>query len=195
MGETNHAKKSELISGASTCRLCRQTFAAAPLMVSPSNPTAVNNPAAQASLDLMRHLMTKHTKVDVSMQTQAAQFLGMLRLSAFRLADDSVARQRDYLRWYAHQATLNARVADEKIKAKAEELAATVVEFAEAKYFPTAFPSNVDDNLRKELSAIVSELIAGTLRELRNELQEPERYPNGPDTLFSELDKTSVTLR
>jgi hypothetical protein len=183
------------IVGINTCKICRKTFSGPrALFINPTNPTATS-PAAQASVDLMEHVMREHPAIDRDMQTQSAQFLGVLRLMAFTLFDKAVAKQRDYLRWYVHQSTLNAQISDAKLEKRAEQLAELALDVVDSSllYVKAHSSGEVASDARAKLKARIAEGIAIAISELRAELQEPGKYPNGPETVLLHLEKAGIS--
>jgi hypothetical protein len=173
--------------GLNTCKLCGETFTSPRhLEVLPANPTA-NSRGAQAAVELMKHIDARHLREAKGIAAQAAQFSGMLYLACFTLHDQGTAQQADYIRWYVHQMTLIAQVKNATIEKKSLELANAIVGLTEANHFQGDEAPEHVNNGREILEKTVADLIAATVTMLRDALQEPAKYPGGPEVIARRL--------
>lgn len=175
-----------------TCKLCLTNFAApSALQIDPRNPTATS-PEAQAAEALMLHVFNEHKSVDQRLQVFAAQYLGVMRLDCFKLRDPAVQKQGDYLRWYVHQFTLLQQITDELLATKTREISDAILQLTEANHFNGDLPPNVQASRAVLLSTIV-DIIGATVKEIRDTLQEPKKYPNGPQTVAKMIDDARIS--
>jgi len=110
------------ISSTVTCKLCRRVFVKPPgAIIQPGAGT--NARLAEFAGNLRQHFIEKHARENGAVELQGMQFIAMLRLLSFDIRDRELAEQHDFLRWQVHQATLTARLADDKLELRAAELA------------------------------------------------------------------------
>jgi hypothetical protein len=114
------------------------------------------------------HIVEKHPQQFELASTLGAEFQGMLILMNFESRDPEVLDQRNYYRWKVHQATLKMKIDDQSIDRKVAET------------IDLARKSETTD-----FFADIGERFVKLLRELRDNLQEPDAYkvsdlPNPP---------------
>jgi len=182
MSESNHQNHKPAAANAHTmgltiCNLCGKKF---------SGPSAlvIGQPAIQPYLEeITKHFIKAHKEEEQAIGIKALEFLGMLRLMNFRTADPDIAKQIDYLRWQIHQQTLSARIPDDKLIERTEEVAARLVEMfcavlkmacdAKVESMPTVM-GELEPIMRKN----VRETLEVIFRGIRDVLQEPNKYPS-----------------
>lgn len=160
------------VSGICTCKLCGQQFTGpAVLMIKPGQTAHTHQRLKEFMEALARHVIEKHDGHDSAMQMKAHEYLAMLRLLNFTLADRELSEQRDYFRWSVHQATLNATISDAAITGVSGQLAEEIAD--------EALPGvTVPDH--EKLKGFIAAKIAAALTDLRKELQEPGKFSVSP---------------
>jgi hypothetical protein len=118
---------------------------------------------------ISEHFINDHAEHDRALQIKALEFLGMLRLRNYKTIDPGLVEQRDFLRWTIHQATLNASISDETIKAEGAKFANKLIDEICAQCGIKEPPGLAQ---RGMVARDLIELLTG----FRNELQEPGRY-------------------
>jgi hypothetical protein len=161
------------IARVTACRLCPKKF------YGPSfTAAALIGQDKNAKLDrwmkeLALHVATEHTKENDVMQLQALEYLGLLRMLNYSTQDPELGEQIDFLRWRTHQATLAARVPDDKIKEKCHVLSVRLIDelfsaLPEVPYYLQAMRHALIDKLNEAITAHTIEL--------RDLLEEPGKY-------------------
>ena len=145
--------------------ICGKSFTApAALIIQPGQQTNGRVPQFMASL--AEHIITGHPRLNKHLEARALEFMGMLRLQNFILSNDpELTRQRDYLRWSVHQATLNAQFSDERIEEFCEMIAERCAEIMTR---PDIDPA--------ERVPMIKGLLGDVLLGMRDQLQEPGKH-------------------
>lgn len=166
------------IAGICNCRLCGTKITGpAGLIIAPG--AATNGRVAQYMQNLAGHIINGHKKENSNMETQALEYLGLLRMTMYSTTDKSIIEQRDFLRWKIHQSTLAHTLSDEQMDAASKEFATQFVDdVIAALHGPRpekGWPAHIE-LLRTSLAAVTSTKLYGIVDDFRRLIQEPGRY-------------------
>jgi len=166
------------LTALATCKLCGRAFSGPRAIVLTGEPNlSAATRIAQYGAQLKQHIEDTHPEDWQQIQLASWEYQGLLMYSMFETTDQALKKQQDLCRWHIHQRTLTASISDDAIKEKARELAAAAVDLSKANLLlePTE-PAHVAVVTPKLIEAIAAAL-EPSLRELRDKLQEPNRYP------------------
>lgn len=160
------------IAGVARCKLCGRAFAGSSGFIIGQD----NNGRIQGYLQkLAGHLQEAHSEIMGAVALRALEFQGMLMLLNYSLSDPQLNKQRDQLRWQIHQQTLNARIPNEKLLEKSKHFAMSLTDTFLSVCTPEqqAALQNFIPQLRSEACELIKQLVTM----LRDELEEPNKYP------------------
>lgn len=125
--------------------------------------------------DLKKHLDARHPEQALIMVQNGGAFMEMLFLMNFQTTDEELRKKIDFVRWQVHQQTLGARIKDDKLRNTCGSLAQRLVAMVlDAKLTEGAMGAErLDDRLAREFTEELIPVFTG----IRDELQEPNRYP------------------
>lgn len=166
------------------CKLCPpnavKSIAGPSLILGPGQ----SNRVGAFMQSLAQHLAQDHAQQHEFLQQKALEFMGLQTMMQYTTTDPNMLFSRDWLRWQIHQATLNARIPDDKLQAKSAEFAREIVKLIETDVFgwiSAAQRSKVYDN--REVIERTTRKVVELVTAIRNELQEPTEprlsRPNG----------------
>jgi hypothetical protein len=157
------------LAGVTTCNICQKKFTGpSALLIGSGNPNARLMAYVQS---LATHLLTDHADHQRALQLSCVEYLGMLQLLNFSSTDPAIREQTDFLRWRIHQQTAAHTVPDDKVKQKASETAAELLQKIldrRDKIPPELFGEMVQ--------ATISAQVETLLTEMRDVIEERGRY-------------------
>lgn len=150
------------------CLICGQKFTGPRIEI-------IGKPGARLQellTSLSQHLHGKHPEHGRAMELRGGEFMGLLFMMNFKTTDQELTKKQDEFRWQIHQQTLNARIPDEKLKESCMRLAKKLIAIERIM---------ADRNNRVVINAELETAFANELIDvftgIRDELQEPNRYP------------------
>jgi hypothetical protein len=174
---------SDLISGSTTCRICRQSFSIGGALVVGKGLDQV--PEKERALVMLMwklrdHLVAAHKDVNRILETRAAEYLGLLRTLEFATTEKKLAEQVDLLRWSIHQSTIAVRLTDEKIASEsrvfAEQLAAKILGIIEPGAANHPGVTEGAGALRPKIAWEIERAVAALVTNYRNLVEEPNKW-------------------
>jgi hypothetical protein len=164
------------------CNICGQNFVGPTVIVGAPPTTRV----VEYVNKLRAHLAEKHPDVYTGCDLNATQFLTALCLMNFHTNDQQLAYQIDFLRWQVHQKTLLARIPDDKLNERVNELATELVAIIRPTLIDLVSESETRTDGEDEtlLELIQTETVVNfraklteIFKGLRALLEEPDKYP------------------
>jgi len=150
------------------CLHCGETFEGGVVIVGRPNARL------QALLiKLASHMNQKHPDFAQGMNLDGVTFMGWRYLTNFKSDDEDLNAESDKQRWMIHQQTLPYRMDDDVLKKQAGELARRLAIRAQVICI-----SGQRDLLLEadELTRNFQEMVVETLTQLRDALEEPNKY-------------------
>lgn len=165
------------------CALCNKAFAGPreAFMIALGaqiNANAGRGPRFWESLAM--HAAEHHRDQFGSALNVSTRFMNWCVSRMFTVDDPKVAELQDRMRWMLHQQTLKERAGD--LKQRAGDLARMLIAFMDR---------NTDF---AEIEAYARGLFEGSLQELRDTLEEPDRYPLGTEQKPPEEQKSAIIV-
>jgi len=151
------------------CLLCGEKFTG-PRIAIVGRPNARME---QLLSTLGAHFESQHPQHAQAMNIDGASFMGMLFLMNFKSTDQQLIAQRDHLRWQVHQKTLAVRVPDDKLEKVCGDLSVEI-----SKVFIKLNNDTLQSMDFAEKAATVMGLLIPIFEGLRDELEEPNKYPS-----------------
>lgn len=166
------------------CKLCPPANAKA--IAGPSGiltPGAPTNRVGEFVKALTEHISTAHPQHHEYLQQKMLEFFGLQLMMQYSTADPGIQYSRNVLRWNIHQATLDARIPDDKLEIKSQEFADELVDLVVTdvmRYFKAPVGDLSFDTRPTKLR--ITEKVREVFRGIRDVLQEPNA-PAPPSTL------------
>jgi hypothetical protein len=166
------------IAGLTSCLICGRRFAGPQAIV-------IGTTRAVSLLEkLAQHLETAHPDQSQAIALLSLQYVGLLRMMNFKTTDPALKIEVDKLRWAINQQTIAARISDETIRSKTDELARSIIE-ATMKELLSEFQSALDEKkpimdsaerLTGALLLNVQAKLYEVITAMRDVMQEPNKY-------------------
>lgn len=112
---------------------------------------------------ISRHAIQEHAEIYGAAMGLSTRFMNWKVTEMFKIDDPQIADLQDRMRWMVHQQTIRERAGD--LSVRAGDLARTLMAFME------------HNTNSAEIEKYAQELFEGSLSELRDCLEESDRYP------------------
>jgi hypothetical protein len=180
------------IEGVLTCKICGVSLRLSPTATADllgSDVTHLTKEQLRTAgqlAEVARHLQQKHPRRNRVLDTQAAGFLGLLKVMEYRTNDRGIQEARDFARWSIVQLLLKVgpRITDQHIDVKSREFADHLVEMLECEMetcgtIREPFHPSARAMFQLKVAKVVGELVTT----IRNQLEERDKYPTPEVTL------------
>lgn len=127
---------------------------------------------------LATHIAQAHPQQHEYLQQKALEFMGLQTVMQYATTDANIQHSRNWLRWQIHQATIDARIPDDKIETQsrdfARELVASIVDEVSAYFMAAQRPALFNSTHAVEATAAKVERLVRGVRDVLQEPTEPK---------------------